>query len=351
MGNEVRDVTRDRLTTASGTPVAPRLCVVVPCYNEEEVLPETSRRLSDKLDSLLERSLISGESRILFVDDGSRDRTWPMIRTLHDDPASMGASPLCPWFIGISFAHNEGHQNALYAGLMEALDRGYDCTVSLDADLQDDVDAIDEMLTKHAAGAEIVYGVRSNRDTDTAFKRGTAGMFYDLMAWLGVDMVSNCADYRLMGRRSLSALSRYNEVNLFLRGIVPALGFTTDVVYYARAERFAGESKYSLKKMVSFALEGITSFSVKPIRWVTMLGLVSLVVSLAMMVYTLVQAFAGRVVAGWSSPMISIWFVGGLVMVSLGVVGEYVGRIYLESKGRPRYIIAESTEADGDVKE
>ena len=206
---------------------------------------------------------------------------------------------------------------------------------------------MDEMLAKHASGAEIVYGVRSNRDTDTAFKRGTAGMFYDLMGWLGVEMVSNCADYRLMGRRSLRALSQYNEVNLFLRGIVPALGFTTDVVYYVRAERFAGESKYPLKKMVSFALEGITSFSIKPIRWVTMLGVVALVAALVMMGYTLVQAFAGHVVAGWSSLMISIWFVGGLVMVSLGVVGEYVGRIYLESKGRPRYIIAETTD-DGD---
>lgn len=346
MGSEVRDVTCDCQAPASEAPAAPCLYVVVPCYNEEEVLPETSRRLSDKLDSLLERASISGESRILFVNDGSGDRTWQMIRALHDDPSSMGVSPTCPWFSGICFAHNEGHQNALYAGLMEALDRGCDCAISLDADLQDDVDAIDEMLAKHAAGAEIVYGVRSNRDTDTAFKRGTAGMFYDLMAWLGVEMVSNCADYRLMGRRSLRALSQYTEVNLFLRGIVPALGFTTDVVYYVRAERFAGESKYPLKKMVSFALEGITSFSVKPIRWVTMLGLVSLVVSLVMMVYTLVQALAGRVVAGWSSLMISIWLVGGLVMLSLGVVGEYVGQIYLESKGRPRYIVAESTESD-----
>lgn len=348
MGSEVRDVTYDRQVPASAVSAAPCLYVVVPCCNEEEVLPETSRRLSAKLDSLLGRALISGKSRILFVNDGSRDGTWSMIRALHDDPSSMGASSARPWFTGICFAHNEGHQNALYAGLMEALDRGCDCAVSLDADLQDDVDAIDEMLAKHASGAEIVYGVRSNRDTDTAFKRGTAGMFYDLMAWLGVEMVSNCADYRLMGRRSLKALAQYTEVNLFLRGIVPALGFTTDVVYYARAERFAGESKYPLKKMVSFALEGITSFSVKPIRWVTMLGLVSLVVSLVMVIYTLVQALAGRVVAGWSSLMVSIWFVGGLTMVSLGVVGEYVGRIYLECKGRPRYIVVETTEEDGN---
>lgn len=334
------------MTTEDARLAAPRLCVVVPCYNEEEVLPETSRRLAAKLDSLLGRGLIAEDSRVLFVNDGSRDRTWELIRALHEDPAALGASTSRPWFSGICFAHNEGHQNALYAGLMEALDRGFDCAVSLDADLQDDVDAIDEMLAKHVAGAEIVYGVRSNRDTDTAFKRGTAGMFYDLMAWLGVEMVSNSADYRLMGRRSLRALSRYGEVNLFLRGIVPALGFSTDVVYYVRAERFAGESKYPLGKMISFALEGITSFSIKPIRWVTMLGVISLVVTLLMMGYTLVQAFAGRVVAGWSSLMISIWFVGGLVMVSLGVVGEYVGRIYLESKGRPRYIIAETTDGE-----
>lgn len=335
------------MTTMDDRPAAPRLYVVVPCYNEEAVLPETSRRLAAKLDALLERGLISAESRVLFVNDGSRDRTWEMILSLHGDSAALGAPASHPWFSGICFAHNEGHQNALYAGLMEALGRGCDCAISLDADLQDDIDAMDEMLAKHASGAEIVYGVRSNRDTDTAFKRGTAGMFYDLMGWLGVEMVSNCADYRLMGRRSLRALSQYNEVNLFLRGIVPALGFTTDVVYYVRAERFAGESKYPLKKMVSFALEGITSFSIKPIRWVTMLGVVALVAALVMMGYTLVQAFAGHVVAGWSSLMISIWFVGGLVMVSLGVVGEYVGRIYLESKGRPRYIIAETTD-DGD---
>lgn len=345
MRNVVHDMTNDCRVSASSL-VAPRLCVVVPCYNEEDVLPETSRRLSEKLDSLFGRGAISKDSRVLFVNDGSRDLTWFLIRTLHDDPSSMGLSPRQPWFSGISFAHNEGHQNALYAGLMEALDRGYDCAISLDADLQDDIDAIDEMLVKHDAGAEIVYGVRSNRDTDTAFKRGTAGMFYDLMAWLGVEMVSNCADYRLMGRRSLEALSQYTEVNLFLRGIVPALGFTTDVVHYVRAERFAGESKYPLKKMVSFALEGITSFSVKPIRWVTMLGIVSLAVSFIMVAYTLVQAFTGHVVAGWSSLMVSIWFVGGLVMVSLGVVGEYVGRIYLESKGRPRYIISEKTDGE-----
>ena len=320
------------------------LCVVVPCYNEEEVLPETCRRLAAKLTALVAVGTISPASRVLFVDDGSRDRTWELICQAHDNPTAFDAKCEPGMLGGIRFAHNQGHQNALYAGLMEALRRGFDAAVSLDADLQDDIDAIDEMVAKHLAGAEIVYGVRDSRETDTAFKRTTALAFYRVMAMLGVETVSNHADYRLMGRRALSALSQYQEVNLFLRGIVPALGFKTDAVYYARAERFAGESKYPLGKMISFALEGITSFSVKPIRWVTVLGLISLLVSAGMLVYTLVSVIQGHVVAGWSSLMISIWLVGGLTMVSLGIVGEYVGRIYLESKHRPRYIIAERTD-------
>lgn len=336
---------------ANDRATAPRLCIVVPCYNEEEVLPETSRRLSDKLDELTARGAVAPGSRVLFVDDGSRDRTWETVLRLHDDPRAFGSRATAPWFEGVSFAHNEGHQNALYAGLMRALELGFDCAISLDADLQDDIDAMDEMLERHAEGAEVVYGVRSNRDTDTAFKRRTAHMFYDLMAWLGVEMVSDSADYRLMGQRSLRALSEYREVNLFLRGIVPSLGFKTAEVRYARGKRFAGESKYPLGKMVSFALEGITSFSVKPIRWVTCLGVLTLVVSLVMVVYTLASAISGHVVAGWSSLMISIWFVGGLTVTSLGIVGEYIGRIYLESKGRPRYIIAEETDglSQGDL--
>ena len=323
-----------------------RLCIVVPCYNEQEVLPETIRRLADKLESLLARGAVTPTSRVLFVNDGSRDATWQIIRQAHDDPTQFGATVSCPWFSGISFAHNEGHQNALFAGLMEALETGFDCAISLDADLQDDINAIDGMLASHAAGAEIVYGVRSSRETDTAFKRTTAEAFYKLMSMLGVETVSNHADYRLMGRRALEALSQYREVNLFLRGIVPTLGFTTDKVYYARAERFAGESKYPLSKMISFALEGITSFSVKPIRWVTLLGLLSVLVSVIMMIYALVSLVAGSTVEGWSSLIISIWLVGGLTMLSLGVVGEYVGRIYLETKSRPRYIIAEKTDPD-----
>lgn len=332
---------------------AVRLCVVVPCYNEEEVLPETARRLAAKLSSLVERGAIAPSGRVLFVNDGSRDATWALIKELHADPARLGVEGDAPWFEGISFAHNEGHQNALYAGLMRALDEGFDCAISLDADLQDDIDAMDEMLEKHRAGAEIVYGVRSSRGTDTAFKRGTAEAFYGFMRWLGVELVSDSADYRLMGRRALAALSGYREVNLFLRGIVPALGFTTDKVYYVRGERFAGESKYPLKKMVSFALDGITSFSVKPIRWVTLLGGLSIIVALAMFAYTLVSLALGHVVEGWSSLMVSIWLVGGLIMVSLGIVGEYVGKIYLETKARPRYIVAEATDGvahDGELR-
>ena len=322
----------DAMVVAEG---APRLCVVVPCYNEEEVLPETEKRLAAKLGDLIVRGAVAPESRVLFVNDGSRDCTWELICAAHAENEL---------FSGICFAHNEGHQNALYAGLMCALERGFDCSISLDADLQDDIDAIDQMLAEHAAGAEIVFGVRNNRDTDTAFKRNTAEAFYGFMRWLGVEMVSDSADYRLMGKRALAALSEYREVNLFLRGIVPALGFKTAKVYYKRGERFAGESKYPLGKMISFALEGITSFSVKPIRWVTMLGGIFIFASLLMLVYALVSAATGHVVAGWSSLMISIWLVGGFTMLSLGIVGEYVGRIYLEAKDRPRYIIAETTE-------
>lgn len=330
---------------APATPTPPVAYVVVPCYDEEEVLPETCRRLAAKARELMDRGAIAPESRVLFVDDGSKDATWELVKKAHDDPAAaFGADAPQGLFCGISFAHNEGHQNALYAGLMAALERGCDLAISMDADLQDDIDAMDEMLAAHAAGAEVVYGVRSSRETDTAFKRTTALAFYRLMDALGVETVYNSADYRLMGRRSLLALSQYGEVNLFLRGIVPSLGFTTAEVYYARGERFAGESKYPLKKMVAFAIDGITSFSVAPIRCISALGLLSVLVSVIMVVYTLVSALTGNVVAGWSSLMISIWFVGGMLMVSLGVVGEYVGRIYLESKRRPRYIVAEELE-------
>lgn len=313
----------------------PVLYVVVPCYDEEEVLPETARRLSEKVCALEGAGKVSPQSRVLFVDDGSKDATWHLITGFHDDPANGHL------FSGISFAHNRGHQNALYAGLMCALKRGCDAAVSLDADLQDDVDAIDDMVDEYLAGADIVYGVRNNRDTDTGFKRRTAEMFYGLMRWLGAETVSDSADYRLMDARALAALSQYGEVNLFLRGIVPSLGFQTAKVYYRRGARFAGESKYPLSKMVGFAVEGITSFSVKPIRMVTALGGIAVGISVLVLIYALVSMAMGRVVSGWTSLIVSVWLVGGLVMLSLGVVGEYVGRIYLECKHRPRYVVAE----------
>lgn len=330
---------RERLSGA-----APVLWIVVPCYDEEEVLPTTARLLAAKLRSLLDRGFVADGSCVLLVNDGSRDATWGIVRALHDDPTSLGIPEAAGLFRGISFSHNEGHQNALYAGLMHALAHGCDCAVSLDADLQDDPDAIDEMLDAYARGSEVVFGVRSSRSTDTAFKRGTAEAFYGLMRWLGVELVSDSADYRLMGRRSLEALSHYGEANLFLRGIVPSLGFPSSKVYYERAPRAAGESKYPLGKMVSFALEGITSFSVRPLRIVTVVGLAFLLVALAMVVYALASAATGHTVAGWTSLMVSVWFVGGVTVTSLGVVGEYVGRIYVESKHRPRYVIAEELE-------
>ncbi|MDY4041142.1 MAG: glycosyltransferase family 2 protein [Collinsella sp.] len=322
----------------TSTPSPLTLWIVVPCYNEEAVLPETARRLAAKLTALRASGVAGPESRILLVDDGSSDGTWRLIEGLHRSgiPQTLTDPGV---FRGIGLAHNVGHQIALYAGLMHALKAGCDCAISLDADLQDDIDAMDEILAAHLDGAEIVYGVRGDRDSDSGFKRTTAEAFYALMRMLGVEMVSDSADYRLMGRRSLSALAEYRESGLFLRGIIPSLGFKTAEVRYSRAKRFAGESKYPLRKMVSFALEGVTSFSVAPIRLVTALGLLSVIVSVGMVVYALVSAIRGTVVAGWTSLMVSIWFVGGLIMVSLGIVGEYVGRAYLEAKKRPRYII------------
>lgn len=314
---------------------APKLYVVVPCYNEEEVLPETSKRLWKKVRSLVRAGKVDEQSRVLFANDGSTDKTWSIITRLHDNPHYEGV------FTGISLAHNRGHQNVLFAGLMAALERGCDAAVSMDADLQDDVDAIDEMVDAYLDGADIVFGVRDNRDTDTRFKRGTAEAFYGIMRRMGTETVPNCADFRLMDRRALEALSQYGESNLFLRGIVPTLGFNTAKVYYHRAERYAGESKYPLSKMLSLAIDGITSFSVTPLRIVTIGGLLSVMVSVVMLVYALISLGLGVTVSGWTSLLVSIWFVGGAVMLSLGVVGEYVGRIYLESKRRPRYLVSE----------
>ncbi len=305
------------------------LYIVVPCYNEEEVLPETARRLRDKLNALMAAGKVSGKSRVLFVNDGSSDRTWELITALHRQ------SPL---FCGVDLSRNRGHQNALLAGLMTAKDRA-DAVISMDADLQDDVDAVDEMMDKFLEGVDIVYGVRSSRRTDSFFKRVTAEGFYRVMNALGAETVFNHADFRLMSRRALEGLAEFTEVNLFLRGIVPMIGYRTDVVTYERGERFAGESKYPLKKMLAFAMEGITSLSVKPLRMITALGFLVFVVSLVMILYNIVRFFAGQTVTGWASLACSLWALGGLILLALGVVGEYIGKIYLEAKGRPRFLI------------
>ena len=318
------------------------LYIVVPCYNEEEVLPETAWRLADKLRTLMRGGKIGPGSRVLFVNDGSKDGTWDVISRLHrEDPLLCGAD----------LSRNRGHQNALLAGLMTAKDRS-DMAISMDADLQDDVDAVDAMVDKYLAGADIVYGVRSSRKTDTFFKRTTAEAFYRMMDLLGAETVFNHADYRLMSRRALEGLAQFKEVNLFLRGIVPMIGYPTDTVEYERGERFAGESKYPLKKMLSFALEGVTSLSVKPLRMITGLGFLVFFVSLVMIGYNVVRWATGNTVTGWASLACSVWLIGGLILLSLGVIGEYVGKLYLESKGRPRFLIREVLDgregADGD---
>lgn len=310
------------------------LYVVVPCYNEEAVLKETASRLLGLFTALTKENLICEKSRIVFVDDGSADATWDIISSLADEH---------PGIEGIKLAHNAGHQNALLAGLMSVRNK-CDCAVSIDADLQDDINAIREMVIRFRDGYEIVYGVRSERATDTFFKRSTAQGFYRLMRLLGVDLVYNHADYRLMSRRALEALSDFGEVNLFLRGIVPQLGFKHCSVQYARAERFAGESKYPLKKMLSFAFDGITSFTISPIRAITALGSLSCLAAIIVAVYTIVQKISGHTVGGWASIMMSIWFIGGLQLMSLGLIGEYIGKIYKEVKHRPKFIIEEVTQ-------
>ncbi len=308
-----------------------KLYFVIPCYNEEQVLPETAKRLKDKVRALIQKGKIDEGSRILFVNDGSADRTWEIIRALHEQD---------PLYSGINLSRNRGHQNALLAGLMTAKDYA-DMVISMDADLQDDIDAVDEMIEKYLQGIDIVYGVRSSRAKDTFFKKATAEGFYKIMNTMGANTVFNHADYRLMSRRSLEGLSEFQEVNLFLRGIVPMIGFSWDVVYYERGERFAGESKYPLKKMLSFAIEGITSLSTKPIRMITGLGFFIFLVSIGMLIYSLVRHFTGATIVGWTTLMVSVWAIGGLILLSLGVVGEYIGKIYLETKARPRYLIEE----------
>ena len=310
------------------------LYIVVPCYNEEEVLPETSKRLKIKLEQLIDAGKISPASRVMFVNDGSRDKTWALISQLHEE------SPL---FCGVDLTRNRGHQNALLAGLMTARDRA-DMVISMDADLQDDIDAVDAMVEKYLDGVDIVYGVRSSRKTDTFFKRTTAEAFYRLMSAMGADTVFNHADYRLMSRRALDGLAGFKEVNLFLRGIVPMIGYRTDTVEYERGERFAGESKYPLKKMLAFALEGITSLSVKPLRMITALGFLVFAVSVVMIVYNIVRWAVGATVTGWASLSCSVWLIGGLILLALGVIGEYMGKVYMEVKERPRFLIREVLE-------
>lgn len=305
------------------------LYLVIPCYNEEEVLPETTRQLTKKMNDLMRRGLIAQESRIVYVNDGSKDNTWALIERYHREN---------PLVNGVDLSRNRGHQNALLAGLMTVKDEA-DVVISLDADLQDDVDAIDRFLEKYYEGCEVVYGVRSARKTDSWFKRHSAQAFYKLMKFFGVDIVYNHADYRLMSRRVLGELAQYGEVNLFLRGLVPLVGFPSGVVEYERRERFAGTSKYPLKKMLSFALDGVTSFSIKPIRFITGLGLLIFAVSILMLLYFLIVHWTGHTVAGWTSIMVSVWAIGGLQLLAIGVIGEYIGKTYLEAKRRPRYIV------------
>ena len=307
----------------------PIVYLVIPCYNEEEVLPETIKRLTAKLNSMIHDELASPESRMLFVDDGSHDRTWELISEYH------GENPLV---CGVKLSHNRGHQNALLAGLMTAR-ASADCAVSLDVDLQDDVGVLDQFVKKFLQGCDVVYGVRNKRETDTFFKRTTAQGFYRFMQLLGVELVYNHADYRLMSRRALDALSEYSETNLFLRGIVPLIGFQSGCVTYDRNERFAGESKYPLKKMIAFALDGVTSFSVKPLRIIANLGILVSVLSVLGLLYALISYFTGNAVAGWTAIVCSIWLLGGIQLLCIGVVGCYVGKIYSEVKDRPRYTI------------
>lgn len=315
------------------------LYIVVPCYNEEEVLPETSRRLKEKLESLMAADKISPDSRVLFVNDGSNDRTWEIISQLHEQ---------CSLFSGADLTRNRGHQNALLAGLMTSKER-CDMAISMDADLQDDIDAVDAMVEQYYAGCDIVYGVRSSRKKDTFFKRFTAEGFYRLMNFMGAETVFNHADYRLMSRRALEGLAQFKEVNLFLRGIVPMIGYRSGTVEYERGERFAGESKYPLKKMLSFAMEGITSLSVKPIRMITGLGFLVFFISIAMLIYSIIRWAMGETILGWASLICSVWAIGGLILLSLGVIGEYIGKIYLETKERPRFLLREVLE-DRDGK-
>lgn len=307
----------------------PILNLVIPCYNEEEALPLTRKELDRKMKDLIDKELISKNSKVVFVNDGSKDKTWETIEKIHSENKM---------YVGINLSRNRGHQNALLAGLMYAKDNS-DISISMDADLQDDINVMDDMIKKYNEGAEVVYGVRSSRKKDTAFKKFTAEGFYKFMKIMGVEIVFNHADCRLMSKRALEGLSEYKEVNLFLRGIVPQVGYKTDIVYYERNERVAGESKYPLKKMLAFAVDGITSFSIKPLRMITSVGFIILFLSFIVLIYSIIMKIMGNTVSGWTFIVCSIWLIGGIQTLCLGVIGEYIGKIYNETKARPRYII------------
>lgn len=305
------------------------LNLVIPCYNEEEALPLTKKELDKKMSSLMEEGLISKNSKVVLVNDGSKDKTWEIITKVHKEN---------DMYVGINLTRNRGHQNALLAGLMYAKNHA-DICISMDADLQDDINVMDDMIKKYNAGADVVYGVRSSRKKDTFFKKFTAEFFYKLMNVMGVEVVFNHADCRLMSKRALEGLSEFKEVNLFLRGIVPQIGYKTDIAYYERNERVAGDSKYPLKKMLAFAIDGITSFSIKPLRIITSIGFIILLLSFAVLVYSVIMKLIGNTVSGWTFIVCSIWLIGGIQTLCLGVIGEYIGKIYKETKARPRYII------------
>lgn len=312
------------------------LYIVIPCYNEEEVLPETVKQMCEKVDRLIKSGKIDEKSKVLLVDDGSKDKTWELI---------VGFSASQKYIEGVKLSRNKGHQNALLAGLMTAKPH-CDMAISIDADLQDDINAIDKMVDDYLGGSDVVYGVRSSRKKDTFFKRTTAQGYYKVMKALGVDIIYNHADFRLMSSRALDGLESFSEVNLFLRGIVPLVGYRYSIVTYERLNRFAGESKYPLKKMIAFALDGITSFSVKPIRFITTIGVIMFLISLIVLIYSLCVKFFGQAEIGWTSLACSLWMIGGIQLLSLGIIGEYVGKIYFETKRRPKYIIEKDTLAE-----
>lgn len=309
----------------------PVIAIVIPCYNEEKALPETIPTILNILNRLIEAKEISNRSFIFCVDDTSKDETWNVICKLHEQN---------PMIKGMTLAHNRGHQYALLSGLMEVRDK-CDAAISIDADLQDEPEAMVKMISLFKGGADIVYGVRNSRETDTWFKRNSARGFYKLQALMGLETIYDHADYRLMSAMSLDILSEYKEQNLFLRGIVPQIGLSSAIVYYNRNPRVAGESKYPLKKMISFSIDGITSFSSKPIRWIFLIGVILLVLDILVAFYVLISYFCGVTVSGWSSIMLSVWFIGSLTLISLGIVGEYIGKIFIETKKRPRYNIRE----------